>query len=323
MKTYRLPNTDLHVTRLAYGCMGLAGWDSNPPTAVDRKRATQMLETALEQDINFFDTADIYGRGKCETVFGEALQQMTGVRDDLLIQTKCGVRFEGDPQPGLPGRYDFSYEHILESVEGSLRRLQTDHVDVLLLHRPDALVEPEEVARAFDQLQRDGKVRHFGVSNHSPMQIELLKKYVSQPLVANQLEFSLLHANLVEAGIFTNQLAARCTAVDGLVDYCRLHNILIQAWSPVAQGQVIEPRRDATPQARAVAAAVTKLAAARHTSREGIALGWILRHPAGIQPVVGTTKPERLRASCEADAVELTREEWYALLEAARGAAVP
>jgi predicted oxidoreductase len=322
MKTYLLPHTDMHITRLAYGCMSLAGWDSAPVSHVDRKRAAAMLEAALEADINFFDTADIYGRGKCDLVFGEALKQISGARERIYLQTKCGIRFKDDP-PGTPGRYDFSYQHILESVDGSLRRLQTDYVDVLLLHRPDALVQPEEVARAFDELQQAGKVRHFGVSNHTPMQIELLKTAVRQPIVTNQLEFNLLHSNLVEVGIFTNQLAARFTGADGLLDYCRLHNILVQAWSPVAGGRIIDPPADATRQMRAAAAAVARLAAARHTSREAIALGWILRHPAGIQPIVGTSKPDRLRLSIEADQVELTREEWYELLEAVRGEQVP
>ena len=322
MRTYLLPHTDLHITRLAYGCMSLAGWDSNPPTHVDRKRAASMLETALELDINFFDTADIYGRGKCETVFGEALKQVPGARDSLLIQTKCGIRFQGDTL-GAPQRYDFSYEHIVASVDGSLRRLQTDHIDVLLLHRPDALAEPDEVARAFDAVQRAGKVRHFGVSNHSPMQMELLMKSLSQPIVTNQLEFNLLHSNMVDLGIFINQLAARHSAADGLLDYCRSNNILVQAWSPVAGGRLIDPPAGAGPQVRAAAKAVAAIAAAKHTSREAIALGWILRHPAGIQPIVGTAKPERLRLSAEADQVELTREEWYTLLEAARGAPVP
>ena len=322
MKTYLLPTTDLHITRLSYGCMSLAGWDAHPPTHADRKRAAQMLETALELDINFFDNADIYGRGKCETVFGEALKQVPGARDRILIQTKCGIRFQDDPA-GTPQRYDFSYEHIVSSVEASLRRLQTDHIDVLLLHRPDALFEPDEVARAFDAVQRAGKVRHFGVSNHSPLQIELLKTSVTQPIVANQLEFSLLHANLADLGVFVNQTAARFTAAEGLLDYCRLHNILVEAWSPVAGGRLIDPPADASPQVRAAAAAVAALAAARHTSREAIALGWILRHPAGIQPIIGTARPDRLRLSVEADQVELTREEWYGLLEAARGGPVP
>ena len=322
MKTYQLPHTDLHITRLAYGCMSLAPWDNVPISHADRKRAAAMVEAALEADINFFDTADIYGRTKCDTVFGEALKQVPGARDSVYIQTKCGIRFNDDP-PGAPAHYDFSYEHILESVEGSLRRLQTDHIDVLLLHRPDELVEPEEVAKAFDALEQSGKVRHFGVSNHSPMQIELLKTAVRQPIVANQLEFNLLHSNLTEVGIFINQTAARFTAADGVLDYCRIHNILVQAWSPVAQGKIIDPPADASAQARAAARAIADLAEAKHTSREAIALGWILRHPAGIQPIVGTARPERLRLSVEADQVELTRAEWYGLLEATRGEQVP
>jgi predicted oxidoreductase len=322
MKTYLQPHTDLHITRLAYGCMSLTGWDTNPVTHVDRKRAAAMVEAALELDINFFDTADIYGHTKVDTVLGEALKQIPGARDRIYLQTKCGVCFADEPA-GTPGRYDFSYEHILESVDGSLRRLQTDHIDVLLLHRPDALVQPEEVARAFDQLQQSGKVRHFGVSNHTALQIELLKTAVRQPLVTNQLELNLLHSNLADVGIFTNQLAARFTAADGVMDYCRLHNILVQAWSPVASGRLIDPPAEASASARAAAAAVAQLAAAKHTSREAIALAWILRHPAGIQPIVGTSRPERLRLSVEADTVELSREEWYGLLEAARGSQVP
>jgi predicted oxidoreductase len=322
MQTYQLPHTDLHITRLGYGCMSLAGWDSNPPTHTDRMRAAQMLETALEADINFFDTADIYGRGKCETVFGEALKQVPGARDRILIQTKCGIRFQDDP-PGTPARFDFSYEHIVASVDASLRRMQVDHIDVLLLHRPDALAEPDEVARAFDDVQRAGKVRHFGVSNHSPMQIELLKTAVTQPLVTNQIEFNLLHSNMAYLGNLINQTADRFNAADGLLDYCRIHNILVQAWSPLAGGRLIDPPKDASPLVRAAAVAVSGLAAAKHTSREAIALAWILRYPAGIQPIVGTSKPDRLRLSVEADQVKLTREEWYALREAARGEQVP
>jgi len=184
-------------------------------------------------------------------------------------------------------------------------------------------MEPDEVARAFDEVQQAGKVRHFGVSNHTPMQIELLKKSVRQPIVTNQLEYNLLHSGLAELGMFTNQTAARFTAADGLLDYCRLNNILVQAWSPVAGGRLIDPPADATRQMKAAAKAVAALAAAKHTSREAIALGWILRHPAGIQPIVGTAKPERLRLSVEADQVEITREEWYALVEAARGTPAP
>jgi predicted oxidoreductase len=286
-------------------------------------RAGRMLATALEQGITLFDHADIYARGNSETVFGEALRQIPDARDKIVLQSKCGIRPSNDPNPGDPGRYDFSYDHIIRTVEGSLTRLQTDHLDLLLLHRPDALVEPEEVARAFSELHGAGKVRYFGVSNHSPAQIELLKRYVIQPLVANQLEVNLIHNYMIEEGILINQPAARFAASSGLLDYCRLNDILIQAWSPVASGQLIDPKPNASEHVQAAAKRVAELAAAHGTTREAIALAWLLRHPAGIQPIIGTTNVDRLLASCQADAVTLTREEWYSLLNAARGASVP
>lgn len=324
MKTYRLPQTDLEVSCLAYGCMNLGGsWNADPPTAQARQRAAQLLAQAVELGFNFFDHADIYGRGKSEAVFGAALQQQPGLRERIVIQTKCGIRFKDDPAPGAPARYDFSYEHILRSVEGSLRRLQTGYIDILLLHRPDPLVEPEEAARAFSELHRSGKVRYFGVSNHTPGQIELLRRYVEQPLVANQVELNLLHAGLIELGILANQAAARYTGAGGTLDYCRLHGITLQAWAPVAGGRLIDPPAEASEQVRRAAARVRALAEARGVSREAIALAWLLRHPAGIQPVVGTTNPQRLAASRQAADVTLSREEWSSLLEAARGAPVP
>jgi len=316
MNTYRIANTDLTVSRLSYGCMRLG----RPEAA---GAAGALLAAALEQGITLFDHADIYARGNSETVFGEALRQIPGARDKIVLQSKCGIRPANTPNPGDPGRYDFSYDHILRTVEGSLTRLQTDRLDLLLLHRPDALVEPEEVARAFSELHAAGKVRYFGVSNHSPAQIELLKRYVAQPLVANQLEVNLIHNYMIEEGILINQPAARFAASSGLLDYCRLNDILIQAWSPVAGGQLIDPKPDASERVRAAAQRVAELAAAHNTTREAIALAWLLRHPAGIQPIIGTTNVDRLLASCQADAVSLTREEWYSLLIAARGANVP
>jgi len=316
MNTYRIAHTDLTVSRLAYGCMMLG----RPEAA---GRAGPMLAAALEQGITFFDHADIYGRGNSETVFGEALRQIPGARDKIVLQSKCGIRPANTPNPGDPGRYDFSYDHIIRTVEGSLTRLQTDRLDLLLLHRPDALVEPEEVARAFTELHAAGKVRYFGVSNHSPAQIELLKRYVAQPLVANQLEVNLIHNYMIEEGILINQPAARFAASSGLLDYCRLNDILIQAWSPVASGQLIDPKPNASERVLAAAKRVAELAAAHNTTREAIALAWLLRHPAGIQPIIGTTNVDRLRASCQADAITLTREEWYSLLNAARGSNVP
>lgn len=324
MKTYRLPQTDLVFSRLAVGCMKFGGeWDPSPLTAALRKRAAKLLETACEQGINFFDHADIYTQGKSETVFGEALQQSPGLRDKIILQSKCGIRFPGSPFPSDPAQYDFSYEHIVRSVEGSLKRLQTDRLDILLLHRPDPLVQPEEVAKAFDELQRGGKVRYFGVSNHTGPQIDLLKKYVKQPLVANQLELNIFHSHMIKDGFLANQNGGMYAAADGILDYCRLHDILIQAWAPVANGRLIDAPKGAEAVVRKTVSLITKMAKEKNVSKEAIVLAWLLRHPAPVQPIIGTTKPERIIASAQADQVSLSREEWYALLAAGRGASVP
>lgn len=324
MKTYRIPLTELQVSRIGYGCMNIGGeWDRTPLTADVRARAARLVAAAVEHGITLFDHADIYTLGKSEAVFGEVLRQSPGLRQKIVIQSKCGIRLEDDPPAGDPGRYDFSYDHIVRSVEGSLRRLQTDHLDILLLHRPDPLVEPDEVARAFDELQRSGRVRYFGVSNHTAPQIELLKKSVSQPLVVNQLELNLLHAHLIEDGILANQEDNRYTGAAGTLDYCRLHDILIQAWAPVAGGKLIDPPEASDERVRRAARQVAKLAEEKGTTREAVALAWLLRHPAPIQPIVGTTNVERLIASCQVDNVTLSREEWYALFVAGRGSPVP
>ncbi len=328
MQQYTLPHTDLTVSRLAYGCMKIGGsWDAAPLTDADRRAATEVVVAARECGITLFDHADIYTRGKSETVFGEICATVPGLRDDIVLQSKCGIRFADDPQPGAPQRYDFSYDHIIASVEGSLRRLQTDRLDILLLHRPDPLIEPEEVARAFDELHRSGKVRYFGVSNHTVWQMELLRRFVDQPLVVNQLEVSLLHHYLISEGIVANRTAdnngGEFTASTGILDYCRVHDILVQAWSPVAGGKLFDPSPDAPDNVRETAQLVDRLAAEKQTTPEAIVLAWLLRHPAGIQPVIGTTKAGRVQRSVRADEVELSRQEWYMLLAAARGKAVP
>ncbi|NUM46714.1 MAG: aldo/keto reductase [Anaerolineales bacterium] len=327
MNLYPLAHTGLKVSRLAYGCMQLGGnWSPAPPTAEEKNKAAHLIETALEQGINFFDHADIYTRGKSETVFGEILAASPGLRETIILQSKCGIRFPETPTPGAPARYDFSYAHILLSVEDILTRLQTDYLDILLLHRPDPLADPLEVSRAFDELHKAGKVRYFGVSNHTAGQIALLQKYLHQPLIANQVELNLLHSGLISEGILANQRDVPYTAAQGTLDYCRLHGIMIQAWAPVAGGNLIDPRPAADPDgaaAQRVAPLIARLAAQKGTTREAIALAWLLRHPAGIQPIIGTTNPDRLIASCAADSVTLSREEWYLLLEAARGKPVP
>jgi predicted oxidoreductase len=293
-------------------------WNDDPMTASEKTTAVNVVKTAYEQGINFFDHADIYMHGKSEAIFGEMLGQIP--RDQIVIQSKCGIRFPGRPQPDDPHRYDFSYEHIINSVEGSLRRLDTDYLDILLLHRPDPLVEPEEVARAFNELHHAGKVRYFGVSNHNPAQMDLLQKHVAQPLVVNQLEINAIHAHLINDGAIVNQDGGTYASAAGVLDYCRLHDVLVQAWAPVAGGRLFNPPADAPERVRKTARLVAAMAETKQTSKEAIVLAWILRHPAGIQPIIGTTKPRRVIASCLADDIQLSREDWYDLFTAGRGA---
>lgn len=324
MKTYTLPTTDIAITRLAYGCMQIGGgWSDVPMTADERAQATRAVTAALEQGINFFDHADIYCRGKSEAVFGEILKELKIARDSLILQSKCGIRFPNEPVPGVPERFDFSYEHILRAVQGSLKRLQTDYLDILLLHRPDALVEPAEVARAFDELHQKGMVRYFGVSNQNTDSIELLKKFLNQPILVNQVEISLLHADLIDDLMYFNTAPRPYSGITGTLDYCRKNDILIQPWTPVAKGHLFNPPADAPANVKAVAALIASMAKEKSTTPEAIAIAWLLRHPAHFQPILGTTNPARIAASALADNVELSREEWYLLLKSARGRGLP
>lgn len=324
MKTLKIPKTDLNVSRLAYGCMHLGGnWEPTPLDKEQIDHAERVVRTALELGFNFFDHADIYCRGKSEQAFGEVLRRWPGMRQQMIIQSKCGIRFGDDPQPGDPHRYDFSAGHILHSVDDSLRRLGIETLDILLLHRPDPLVEPDEVAEAFSKLENAGKVRFFGVSNHTAGQIELLKASVAQPLVVNQVELNILHSYLISEGILANQEHVPYAGARDMLDYCRQNGILIQAWAPVANGLLIDPPADAPARVQRAARVVAKLAEEKNTTRAAIALGWLLRHPAGIQPVIGTIRLERLRESALADDVELTREEWWGLFNAGRGTPPP
>lgn len=309
MRPYSIPHTNLVTAPLAYGCMNLAG--------VGRGQAERAVMAARETGIDLFDHADIYGGGRSEELFGEILAASPGLRREIILQSKCGIRRADTPRPGAPKRYDFSYAHLVASVEGSLQRLRTDHLDILLLHRPDPLAEPEEVARAFDHLQASGKVRHFGVSNHAGFQIDLLRRYLRQPLVVNQLELSLAHAQLIEEGLEVNRAPAAAPGA-GTLDWCRRRGLLVQAWAPLAGG-----RYSATDPGEPVSACLEQLAAEHRTSREAILLAWLLRHPAGIQPLIGSTRPERIRACGQALDLTLSREAWYALLNATRGGPVP
>jgi predicted oxidoreductase len=325
MQTYPQAPIPFPVTRIAYGCMKIGGrWDREPHTAAERATGFAAVGAALAQGINFFDHADIYCRGKSETVFGEFLREHPGLREKIVVQSKCGIIFADDPEPGAPHRFDFSREHIVRSAEDILRRLGTDYLDIYLLHRPDPLVEPAEVAAAFDELHRAGKVRGFGVSNHTAGQIELLRQFVNQPIVANQLEVSLYHHGLVSDGFLANQHGHPYSHTAGTLDYCRLHGIRVQAWSPIGGGgKLFGPLEGLAENLRPCRELLEKLAAERGVTPEAIALAWLLRHPAGIQPIIGSLRPERIADAGAADTVELTRYEWYALLEGIRGKDVP
>lgn len=242
MQTYPLGTSDLNVSRIGYGAMYIGGaWDDAPLTDSDRKAALRAIRTALDGGINFFDHADIYCNGKSEEAFAELWKDTPHLRQEIYLQTKCGIRFA----PPLH-RFDFSYEHIIASAENSLKRLQTDHLDVLLLHRPDPLVEPEEVARAFDELKSSGKVRWFGVSNHTAAQMDLLRKYLNQPIVANQIEFNVIHTHMLNEGIRFNQNNPQLTRNEDTIEYCRQHDITLQAWAPLANAWVTgNPRENA------------------------------------------------------------------------------
>lgn len=323
MQTLSIPGTPLRASRIAFGCMHLSrAWDQDPLTEAERRQTRALVETALAQGITLFDHADIYARGKSEQLFGEVLGQSPSLRDQMVLQSKCGIRFAHEPQASSPGRYDFSHAHIVSSVETSLQRLQTDRLDLLLLHRPDPLGHPDEVARAFDDLQRAGKVLHFGVSNHTGAQMALLRKSLSQPLVVNQVEISLLHHHLINEGVIAATHGTAYTASAGTLDYCRQHDVLVQAWSPLAGGRLSQPET-AEAGLRPTAERVAHFAAKYGVSAEAILLAWLLRHPAGIQPIIGTTQVERLIAASAADSIALDREDWYDLFTAARGGPVP
>ena len=298
MKKMKLGNSNLSVPSIAVGCMRINGMEDD--------KLASYLAFCLENGLNFFDHADIYGSGICESKFGEALKTAGFNREDVVLQSKCGIK------PGI--MYDLSKEHILTSVDEILKRLDTDYLDVLVLHRPDALVEPEEVAEAFDTLEGSGKVRHFGVSNHKPLQIELLKKHVKQPIIVNQLQLSLPFSNMIANGMEVNMQTDGAIDRDGSVlDYCRLHDITIQAWSPFQYGffeGVFIGNHKKFPELNQT---LTELADKYETTPTANAAAWILRHPANIQLNAGTTNQCRMGEIIKGSKIQLSREEWYRL----------
>lgn len=303
MRTMKLGTSALEVPVVAVGCMRM--------NSLDKRQAERFVKTSLELGANFFEHADIYGAGKCEEIFAEAIQMSPSVRDKVILQSKCGIR----PDKGM---FDFSKEHILTSVDNILKRLRTEYLDVLLLHRPDTLVEPEEVAEAFDQLERSGKVRHFGVSNQNPMQIQLLKKFVKQPIVANQLQLSITNATMISQGFNVNMENGAAVNRDGSVlDFSRLHDITIQPWSPFQYGWFEGPFLGNNEKFPELNKKIDEVAAGYGVSNTTIAVAWLLRHPANMQPVIGTMNLERLADCVKAADIRLTREEWYGIFRAA------
>ena len=302
-------------------------WNKEPVDSETRTKAERAVRTACENGITLFDLAEIYAYGNVESAFGDVLKRSPGLRQKIVIQTKCGIYLPYPCcEPADPVQYDSSYEKIVGAVEGSLRRLSTDRLDILLLHRPDPLGEPQEVARAFDELHRSGKVRYFGVSNHTAAQIDLLKKYVRQPLVVNQVQLGLMHPYLITEGVNFNlrgqrRLNQEYTGAAGTLDYCRLNEIQIQAWgsSQGLSGSAPGFEQGDFPTAKATMDLLTKIGEEKRVSAYAVALAWLLRHPAGILPIVGVKNSKHLVDDCLADKVSLTREEWYSLLLVATG----
>lgn len=300
MKTITLNNTNLSIPEIGMGCMRIVELEN-----VDAVKG--WVDTALEHGINFFDHADIYGKGRCEELFGQVLTP--SLREKIILQSKCSIR------PGIA--FDFSKEHILNSVDGILKRLNTEYLDILLLHRPDTLMEPEEVADAFRILKESGKVRHFGVSNQTPMQMELLSKYCDEPLLINQLQLSIAHCPMINSGINANMYNDSGINRDGgVLEYCRLKDITIQAWSPFQYG-MFEGIFLGNEKFAELNKVIDNLAEKYNVTNSAIAVAWILRHPAGIQTIVGTTNKDRIAQISKASEIHLTREEWYALYMAA------
>ncbi|EPT34960.1 aldo/keto reductase family oxidoreductase [Streptococcus agalactiae] len=292
--------TGIQATRIALGCMRMSD--------LEGKQAEEVVGTALDLGINFFDHADIYGGGLSELRFRDAIKHLNVNRDKMIIQSKCGIR---------EGYFDFSKEYILSSVDGILERLGTEYLDFLILHRPDVLVEPEEVAEAFTKLRAEGKVKHFGVSNQNRFQMELLQSYLDEPLAVNQLQLSPAHTPMFDAGLNVNMLnKASIEHDDGIVDYCRLKRVTIQAWSPfqidLSRGLFVNH-----PDYKELNETIAKLAKNYNVSSEAIVIAWILRHPAKMQAIVGSMNSSRLKAIDKANDIALTRKEWYDIYRSA------
>lgn len=325
MKVMPLTSRGISASRLVLGCMPFGGgWNSDPITEADRLSAEKAVDAALSIGVSMFDHANIYTKGKAEETFGGILKNRPQLREQMVIQSKCGIRLA---EGSAPGHFDFSKEHILESVDGILGRLGIEYLDILLLHRPDPLVEPEEVAEALGQLKSSGKVRYFGVSNMNVAQMRFLQRSIPDQFAVNQLEMSLGHLDFLNQSIMVNQESgANVNFSEGLMEYCQMENIQIQAWGPLAQGRFSGRSVEDEPEnVQKTAALVQQMALEKGTTPEAIVLGWLMKHPAMIQPVVGTINAERIIACKDAERQSqlMTREEWYCLYISSRGQVMP
>ncbi|WP_205662170.1 aldo/keto reductase [Alteromonas flava] len=309
-------------SQLIYGCMGLGGgWNTDPVSTNDIKHTQAVIEAALEEGITVFDHADIYTFGKAEIAFGECLKRAPELRDQMVIQSKCGIRFADEKGPK---RYDFSATWIEQSVDGILRRLNIEQLDVLLLHRPDPLMDVVETTEILRKLISIGKIKQIGVSNMQSAQISFMQKYLDLPIVANQIEMSLLQCDWLEESLTTGSTSARDNSFDShLLTYCTENNLQMQAWGSLAQGKLSSEERAQNTSQRAAAAKIKALGEKYECSPEAIVLAWLMRLPNAIQPIIGTTNLARIRACAEAVNIRLSREDWYALYQESRGQEVP
>jgi predicted oxidoreductase len=307
---------------IIYGCMGLGGdWDTNHLTANDILIAEKAIEAALDSGITIFDHADIYKLGKAESIFGNILYKNSSLRDKIVLQSKAGIRFR---ELGDSSIYDLSKKYLLQQVDLILQRLQTDYLDIFLLHRPDPLLNPEEIGEAFSILKESGKVKSFGVSNMSLHQIEIIQKYCDEPLVANQIQLSLGHSLVIDAGVLVNtNNHSNFNGVEGLLEYAQTHDLAIQAYSPLDGGRFIGNFELASNNDKKTIRLVSQLAEKYNTTVETIVLAWLFKVPGTIQPVIGTTNTERIRACKDAVNIVLSRVDWYNLWVMARGESIP
>lgn len=300
MNRLKIGTSGIEASEVSLGCMRIGGMD---PGKID-----ELVKTSIDLGIDFYDHADIYGSGKCEEVFAASLARLGIDRKNLILQSKCGIR---------KGFFDFSKEHILSSVDGILRRLNTDYLDILLLHRPDTLVEPEEVAEAFVTLQESGKVHHFGVSNQTPNQIELLQASLPMPIHVNQLQLSIMHTGMIDQGICANMRHENSIDRDGgILDYCRLKKITIQPWSPFQFG-FFEGVFVDNPKFPELNKVLDDLCKEYGVTKTGMAIAWLQRHPAKMQSIIGTTNPGRVKEVVDACKIDLSRPHWYEIYRAA------